>query len=110
MIDWNRVRELQDEVGAEDFDEILELFFSEVEIVIEPLTNVTDATAMAADLHFLRSGALNLGFSELAKLCAAGEITANSGTLDGIDPHAIQQTYEAAKSTFTSNMLKELAS
>ena len=25
MIDWNRVLELRDEVGAEDFDEVVEL-------------------------------------------------------------------------------------
>ena len=35
MIDWSRVNELRDEVGAEDFEEVVELFLEEVEEVIE---------------------------------------------------------------------------
>ena len=31
MIDWSRVEELRDKIGAEDFDEVVELFLSEVE-------------------------------------------------------------------------------
>ena len=34
MIDWARVRELKDEVGADAFDEVVELFLEEVEEVI----------------------------------------------------------------------------
>ena len=30
MIDWARVAEFYDEVGAEDFDEVVELFLEEV--------------------------------------------------------------------------------
>ena len=31
MIDWNRVAALREEVGAEDFDEVVELFLQEVD-------------------------------------------------------------------------------
>ena len=37
MIDWNRISTLRDEVGAEDFDEVVELFLDEVEEVILPV-------------------------------------------------------------------------
>ena len=30
MIDWQRVNELRDEVGAEDFEEVVDLFLEEV--------------------------------------------------------------------------------
>ena len=33
MIDWARVSELRDEVGAEDFEEVVQLFLAEVEDV-----------------------------------------------------------------------------
>ena len=34
MIDWARVSELRDEVGPEDFEEVLHLFLEEVEDVV----------------------------------------------------------------------------
>ena len=37
MIDWTRVSELRDEVGAEDFDEVVELFLEEVDEAIKIL-------------------------------------------------------------------------
>ena len=30
MIDWPRVKELKDEIGAEDFGEVVDLFLEEV--------------------------------------------------------------------------------
>ena len=36
MIDWKRVRELRDEIGEEDFSEVVDLFLEEVEEVGEP--------------------------------------------------------------------------
>ena len=42
MIDWARVSELRDEVGAEDFDEVVELFLEEVEEAIAALRDLTD--------------------------------------------------------------------
>ena len=37
MIHWPRVVELRDEVGPEDFDEVVDLFIEEVQEVIERL-------------------------------------------------------------------------
>ncbi|WP_442970022.1 hypothetical protein [Roseovarius sp. ZX-A-9] len=37
MIDWSRVAELRSEIGAEDFDEVVELFLEEVEAEISVL-------------------------------------------------------------------------
>ena len=40
MIDWARVSELRDEVGAEDFDEVVELFLEEPHLLLFPLSLV----------------------------------------------------------------------
>ena len=39
MIDWERVSELIDEIGAEDFGEVVELFLDEVDNAIQLLAN-----------------------------------------------------------------------
>ena len=39
MIDWTRVNELVDEIGTEDFGEVVELFLMEVDHAIGLLAN-----------------------------------------------------------------------
>lgn len=69
MIDMARLEELRDDVGEEEFGEVLELFFLEVETAIDALP---DAIDRAAALHFIKGCALNLGFNDLANACEAG--------------------------------------
>ena len=73
MIDWARVNELRDEVGEEDFAEIAGLFMAELSETIDDLALMTDPAALRDGYHGLKGSALNLGFSELATLCAAAE-------------------------------------
>ena len=58
MIDWDRLKELRDEVGAEDFDEVVELFLDEVEGVMDRLRDSPDVDTLEEDLHFLKGSAL----------------------------------------------------
>ena len=37
MIDWDRVSELREEIGAEDYEEVAELFLMEVEDTLAQL-------------------------------------------------------------------------
>lgn len=73
MIDWDRVAELRDEIGEEDFAEVTELFLDEADEVVSGLSTVADADGLQAALHFLKGSALNLGFRDLAALCQQGE-------------------------------------
>ena len=45
MIDWDRVTELRDEIGAEDLATVIEMFLEEV---AEKLQEVMDGTSKAA--------------------------------------------------------------
>ena len=72
MIDWAQVKELQGDMG-DSFDEIVEVFLLEVAEGIARLDTGSGTGSMAADLHFLRGAALNLGFVDFARLCAQGE-------------------------------------
>ena len=104
MIDWDRVSELRDEVGADDFTEVVDLFLGEVEYELSDLFEPTDATALENRLHFLKGSALNLGFSAFADLCQAGETAAKTGRSSAIDLTDIETCYRASKSEFMTNL------
>ncbi|EPX77466.1 Hpt domain-containing protein [Litoreibacter arenae] len=65
MLNWSRVAELKDDLGAEDFQEVTALFLEEVE---EKLAALGDAPP-ADDLHFLKGSAANLGFEGFRAMC-----------------------------------------
>lgn len=79
MIDWARVYELRDEIGIDDFDEIVQMFISEVNECLATLTDTMSAADLESALHFLKGSALNLGFREFADLCQQGETAAATG-------------------------------
>ena len=81
MINWARVVELREEIGAEDFDEVVELFLCEVEERVEHLDSEEPLSEIEEDLHFLKGSALNLGFTSFANLCHEGEIKAQTGQI-----------------------------
>ncbi|MCB1357092.1 MAG: Hpt domain-containing protein [Maritimibacter sp.] len=100
MIDWNRVSELKDEIGEEDFSEVAEMFIAEVEEVIDRLKAAPVPARYEEDLHFIKSSALNLGFSELSALCQQGERQAAAGDAEGVDLAPVFASYAASKDAF----------
>lgn len=106
MIDWNRVTELRDEIGAEDFGEVVEIFLEEVEDEIDKLRGQVDESSLESTMHFLKGSALNLGFSEFSELCQKGETAAGAGDADAIDLPRITACYDASKSEFLSALSK----
>ena len=103
MIDWARVAELRDEIGAEDFAEVVTLFLEEADEVVARLGTCDGPGPLESALHFLKGSALNLGFRELAQLCQEGERQAAHGGID-IDTAAIARTYEASKTSFEADL------
>lgn len=108
MIDWNRVRELQDEIGADDFGEIVEVFMEEVESAIGQLPDADKGSELEALMHLIKGCAWNLGFRALGKLCADGEAAAASGEGSSVDIPEITSAFEAAKSVFSEGLDTQL--
>lgn len=108
MIDWNRVRELQDEIGAEDFGEIVEVFMEEVEAAIESLPQADKGSELEALMHLIKGCAWNLGFRALGKLCADGEAAAASGNGASVDIPEVIAAFETAKSVFSEGLDAQL--
>ena len=109
MINWSRVRALREEVGTEDFDEIVDLFLEEVQEVIERLASAPDMTLLEDDMHFLKGCALSLGFDVFSDLCQSGEKVSMQGSAADVDLPAILQCYADSKRLFLADMPTSLA-
>lgn len=109
MLDWDRVLELKNEVGEEAFAEVVELFLEEVEEVFVRFRADGVTNTIAADLHFLRGSAINLGFANLAEICTAGEKSANALGIKMVSLQAIFDSYEKSKDMLLSGMEERFA-
>ena len=109
MINWDRVAELREEVGVDDFAEIIELFLEEADAIIELLRDGQGLSDIEAHLHFLKGSALNLGFAQFADLCQAGETAAAQGRSDSVDLGAIITVYDSARAVFLEQSPKRFA-
>ncbi|WP_134678414.1 Hpt domain-containing protein [Paracoccus ravus] len=96
MLDWNRIHELQSDVGPDEFALILDLFLDEVEGVILRLAR-RNAAQLATDLHFLKGCARTLGFREFGDLCDQGESLTCNGRAADIDLDGLAICYSASK-------------
>lgn len=110
MIDWTRVNELVDEIGTEDFGEVVELFLMEVDHAIGLLANgVGNPVVVEEQLHFLKGAALNLGFETMAQLCLKGEKAAAAGRPDVVSAEEVQAVYVTSRAQFERDLPKRLA-
>ena len=97
MIDWDRVLELRNEVGAADFGEVVDLFLEEVDdamMALDPGATGPD------DLHFLKGCALSLGFRAVSALCQALETRADGAPATPEDVAALRQAYAQSRAEF----------
>lgn len=98
IIDWSRIAELQEEIGSDDFDEIVALFLAEAEESLSLLLGDHPPALLATAIHALKGSALNLGFHALSTLCAEAEAVAGTGTMP--DVTAITATWRASRQAF----------
>ena len=104
MIDWDRVAALREEVGPEDFDEVVELFLQEVDEEIEGLAGISPSNGLAEKLHFLKGSALSLGFQEFSGLCHNGEKALSDDPAANVDIDALNSSYQSSRAAFLSDL------
>ena len=109
MIDWQQVITLRDEVGADDFDEVIALFLQEVEEVTTRLSAGTPSYGLEQDLHFLKGSAMSLGFTAFCQACDVGERLAAGGQSDQVALPDILACYRSSKSQFLGHLPKAIA-
>jgi len=97
MIDWTRITNLRDEVGEEDFAEVVKIFIEEVSEMVQSMRDAPKLETLGADLHALKGSALNLGFTTFSELCQAGETAAANGQAAGVALEPILNSYDKSK-------------
>lgn len=108
MIDWRQVKSLRNDVGHDEFDEIIGLFIEEVEEIIAKLRQCSNLTELGSDMHFLKGSALNLGFATFSEMCLNGEKLSAEGNASDIDIPAILTCFDTSKSTFLADLAFEI--
>jgi HPt (histidine-containing phosphotransfer) domain-containing protein len=98
MINWDQVAQLRDEVGADEFDEVVDLFLEEVEQVIARLKSVEAQSELREDMHFLKGSALNLGFDAFGQMCQEGERKVAAG--HSVELAKLFACYDASRQLF----------
>lgn len=106
LVNWERVRELEAEIGPEHFAEVVEIFLDECDGASARLPR-TDA--LEADLHFLRGAAMNLGLEAMAAACQAGERAAARGQAAVVDRAAIAALYDDSRAALLEGTLRRAA-
>ncbi len=104
MIDWDRLNELRDEIGAEDLADVVSVFLEEADEVMAQVVAGLPAARMEAQLHFLKGSALNLGLRDFAELCQEGEKRAAAGAEAPVDLARLATVYDASKTAFLGAM------
>ncbi len=104
MINWKRVSELREEIGTEDFEEVVEIFLEEVEEEIDRLRTQSSPDNLENTMHFLKGSALNLGFSKFAELCQRGETAAADGESLNLEITAVTDCFDQSKAAFLDQL------
>ena len=104
MIDWARVRQLRNEIGEDDFGDVVDLFLEEVEDEIAMLRGGCSHALLEARMHLLKGSALNLGFHAFAEICRQGEAAAAQGLHDRIDLPGTLACYDRSRAEFLSGL------
>ena len=104
MIDWKRVADLKEELGDDDFLEVVPLFFEEVSEIIERLKQNANLDQLERDLHSLKGSASNLGFTEFSMLCNRGESMAAKGDAASVDIAAILASFDGSCDIFHTGL------
>lgn len=104
MIDWDRVAALREEVGPEDFEEVVELFLEEVDEEIEKLSTNPPYDGLAEKLHFLKGSAMSLGFKEFSTLCQQGEASLSADPQAVLDLTDLHKAYQSSRAAFLADL------
>ncbi len=109
MIDWKRVADLRDEIGADGFAEVADMFLEEADQAVRGLAQGLPADAVEGQLHFLKGSALNLGLSDLAAICQDGERRAAAGQAAEVDLDRVATVYHQSRSALMDGLARDNA-
>jgi HPt (histidine-containing phosphotransfer) domain-containing protein len=106
VIDRERLEELRQEIGEEDFSEVAEMFLDEMADTMATLCSATGPSGPDV-FHGLRGSALNLGFTDFATACTDAEKRAIAG--QSVDVAYLDRLYRDSVKAFESDLSADAA-
>lgn len=106
MINWDQVKQLEEDIGTENFGDVIVMFIDEVDEAIDNLrpSPTLEGEAMSSTMHFLRGSAANLGFKAFSECCAEGEKLAENGASGDVDLVTVVRLYDESKQNFLAEI------
>ncbi|GEM_PF-1422344 len=104
-VDLDHLMSLRDDIGVDDFAEVVLLFFTEIGEKLDQM-GAGGKPPSAEDFHFLRGSAANLGFIAMVRACEEAEAACKSGGAP--DLAAVLRSFEDAL-TATQSHVPELS-
>lgn len=101
MIDWKRIAEMKEEIGEDDFAEVVEMFFEEAIEVLAAL-QPDNAQSLGSDLHFLKGSAMNMGLQAVSEICGDAECELRNRPHLRVDIVPIRDVFEKSKALLES--------
>ncbi len=110
MIDQNRLQELVDDFGADDFLELIESFLEEATGAVQALEAMISDVHMverSEQFHFLKGCALNVGAMALADVCERFENRHTGFSAD--EYQRVKADFDTVQGFFADGGLKNVA-
>lgn len=109
MIDWAQVAELYADFGEEGFDEVLQVFATEVQDGLAQLKAAKTPEEQRIAFHFLKGAALNLGFQQVSAVCSTGEARALQGQDATLDMEQVTGLFPETYALFERRWRQQIA-
>ena len=110
MIDMDRLKELEEDFGAEDMADLIESFIEETQIALDQISgmisDVPDPTRRD-QFHLLKGCALSIGASTFAKTCERFEHA--DGPFSQSEYDALCAEFRDVRTWFENDGLKKIA-
>ena len=102
MINWAQIKQLEEDIGEEDFGDVVSLFLEEVDEAVAQLSKNPPGTSdkLASTLHFLKGSAYNLGFMVFGDCCSEGEKLLLEGKGEDVKIAKVVALYADSKDAF----------
>lgn len=102
MIDWQHIKELEADLGADAFPDLVVVFLDEISEAVQAIE--PPATPSEAQMHFLKGTALTLGFTDLGNRASDAETTLRNDPNAKLDLDELQSAYQSELAEFKARM------
>ncbi|MGN0932016.1 Hpt domain-containing protein [Falsigemmobacter intermedius] len=97
MLNLQQLDDLRSDVGEDGFADLIALFLEETDGVVARMTAPGPKMDPAADFHFLKGAARNLGLESFSAVCHEAELAAAAGQPAPLSPADLDAAWRESR-------------